>query len=92
MTSYANRIDKGTHRAIDRVQQFAKRFTYFLPCDVEQFFPAMDHAILLNVLKAKWVFNKIIAFDKFNFKQHLFIQILRLYPGHKNQEILIKLD
>lgn len=71
--SYANRIDKGTHRAIDRVQQFAKRFTYFLPCDVEQFFPAMDHAILLNVLKkllprcgksVMWLIERILTSGK----------------------------
>ncbi len=46
--SYANRVDKGTHRALDRTQQFARRYKYFLQCDVKQFFPAIDHAILRN--------------------------------------------
>jgi retron-type reverse transcriptase len=36
--SYANRVDKGTHRALDRCQQFARRYRYALQCDVVQFF------------------------------------------------------
>lgn len=48
--SYANRVGKGTHRALDRAQQFSRRWRYFLQCDVEQFFPAIDHAILRNEL------------------------------------------
>ena len=48
--SYANRIGKGTHKAIDRAQQFARRFKYVLTCDVKQFFPSIDHEILLDVI------------------------------------------
>ena len=44
--SYANRIGKGTHRALDRTQQFARRFAYVLQCDLRQFFPSIDHAKL----------------------------------------------
>lgn len=44
--SYANRRGKGTHRAILRCQQFARRYPYVLQCDLEQFFPSVDHAIL----------------------------------------------
>lgn len=36
--SYANRIGKGTHAALDRCQQFARRWKYVLQCDVRQFF------------------------------------------------------
>ena len=32
--SYANRIGKGTHRAVDRFQQFARRYRYVLRLDV----------------------------------------------------------
>ena len=42
--SYANRIAKGTHRALDRAQLFSRQFRYVLQCDIEQFFPAIDHA------------------------------------------------
>ncbi len=48
--SYANRAGKGNHRALDRCQQFARRWRYFLQCDIEQFFPAIDHALLRNEL------------------------------------------
>lgn len=44
--SYANRVGKGTHRALDRAQQFARRYPYVLACDVRQFFPSIDHALL----------------------------------------------
>lgn len=44
--SYANRIGKGTHRAVDRVQTWARRFRYCLRLDVVRHFPSIDHAIL----------------------------------------------
>lgn len=48
--SYANRVGKGTHRALDRCQVFAQNFRYVLQCDVKQFFPSIDHAILQATL------------------------------------------
>ena len=51
--SYANRVGKGTHRALDRAQQFARHFRYVLQCDVRQFFPSIDHAILRGILARK---------------------------------------
>jgi hypothetical protein len=66
--SYANRIGKGTHRALDRAQAFARRYRYVLQCDVEQFFPAIDHAILRETLARKiddpdvlWLVDRIVA-------------------------------
>ncbi|MBN1137802.1 MAG: RNA-dependent DNA polymerase [Anaerolineae bacterium] len=44
--SYACRVGKGMHRAVDRCQQFARAYRYVLQCDVVQFFPSIDHAIL----------------------------------------------
>jgi retron-type reverse transcriptase len=44
--SYANRLGKGTHRALDRTTTYARRYGYFLQCDVRQFFPSIDLAIL----------------------------------------------
>jgi RNA-directed DNA polymerase len=51
--SYANRVGKGTHRALDRAQQFARRFRYVLQGDVRQFFPSIDQAILRGILARK---------------------------------------
>ncbi len=48
--SYANRVGKGTHKAIDRAQQFARRYAYVLQCDIRQFFPSIDHETLFVVL------------------------------------------
>jgi retron-type reverse transcriptase len=48
--SYANRVGKGTHRALDTCQRWARRYPYVLQCDVVQFFPAIDHALLQGVL------------------------------------------
>lgn len=48
--SYANRVGKGTHRALDTCQTWARRYRYSLQCDVRQFFPAIDHAILQRTL------------------------------------------
>jgi RNA-directed DNA polymerase len=66
--SYANRVGKGTHRAIDRCQQFARRLPYVLQCDIAQFFPSIDHAILRAILQrilpdesAFWLIDRILA-------------------------------
>ncbi len=48
--SYANRIGKGTHRALDRCTYFMRRYDYVLPCDVTQFFPSIDHLLLRGIL------------------------------------------
>lgn len=51
--SYANRIGKGTHRALDRLQKFARRYRYVLRADIVKHFPSIDHAILYDILADK---------------------------------------
>ncbi|MCP4698465.1 MAG: RNA-dependent DNA polymerase [Gammaproteobacteria bacterium] len=51
--SYANRIGKGTHAALRRSRSFAAHHPYVLQCDVRRFFPAVDHAILQDILERK---------------------------------------
>jgi len=65
--SYANRVGKGTHRAVDRAQAFARRFRYVLPCDLCQFFPSIDHGVLRTVLRrvvhdrdVMWLMDRIL--------------------------------
>jgi retron-type reverse transcriptase len=48
--SYANRVGKGTHAALDRCTKFMRQYPYVLQCDVQQFFPAIDHQILKDIL------------------------------------------
>lgn len=44
--SFACRKGKGTHAAIERAQFFSGKYPYVLKCDIEHFFPRMDHAVL----------------------------------------------
>lgn len=48
--SYANRPGKGTHRAVDRLRQFAKSHRFALRLDIVKHFPSIDHEILRNTL------------------------------------------
>jgi RNA-directed DNA polymerase len=66
--SYANRLGKGTHRAVDRLQQFAHRYRYVLRLDIVQHFPSIDHQILLATLaqtihndEVLWLVETILA-------------------------------
>ena len=66
--SYANRVGKGTHLALDRAQHFARPYRYVLQCDLRQFFPSIDHAILRRILARKladpdlmWLIDRILA-------------------------------
>jgi hypothetical protein len=49
--SYANRAGKGTHRAVDRLQQLARRHAYVLRADVVRHFPSVDHRILHDAMR-----------------------------------------
>jgi RNA-directed DNA polymerase len=66
--SYANRTGKGTHRALDRCQELARRFDFVLQLDVRQFFPSIDHVILRGILAERirdptvlWLADQILA-------------------------------
>ena len=65
--SYANRLGKGTHRAVDRYAKYASRFRHVLRCDIYRYFPAIDHAVLkgdirrrISCEKTLWLANTII--------------------------------
>jgi len=66
--SYANRVGKGTHRAVDRLQAFARQYRYVLRCDVVKFFPSVDHVTLQTTLErviqdegTRWLASIILA-------------------------------
>lgn len=66
--SYANRVGKGTHLALDQCQRHSRHFRYVLQCDIRQFFPSIDHAILRQQLARKiqdedvlWLIDQILA-------------------------------
>jgi retron-type reverse transcriptase len=65
--SYACRVGKGTHAALARCQQFARQYRYVLQGDIVQFFPAVDHAILRQILfrriadqPTRWLIDQIL--------------------------------
>lgn len=51
--SYANRLGKGTHRAVARYERYRDRFRHVLRCDIYRYFPAIDHVILKQDLRRR---------------------------------------
>ena len=49
--SFACRKGKGTHAALRRAADFARRSRYALKCDVTKYFPSIDHLVLLRLLR-----------------------------------------
>jgi hypothetical protein len=80
--SYANRIEKGTHRAIKRYQDFLRKYDYVLKCDIKKYFPTIDHQILKSIIRQKimddktlWLMDTII--DGSNEQE----AVLQYFPG-----------
>lgn len=79
--SYSCRKRKGTHRAINRFRDYARKESYnhtktvwVLKCDVKKFFASIDHKILIGILKENiqdkdilWLSSEIIG--SFNSKK-----------------------
>ncbi len=66
--TYANRVGKGTHRAIDQAQEYLRQYRFFLPCDLRQFFPSIDHEILRREIASRihdkstlWLCDRILS-------------------------------
>lgn len=58
--SYSCRLNKGTHKAVDRLEQFARKMSknytqpcFALKCDIKKFFDSVDHEILFELIKKK---------------------------------------
>ncbi|MDP3710282.1 MAG: reverse transcriptase/maturase family protein [bacterium] len=77
--SYSCRIDKGTHRAVNRLETFCGKLSYnntrnifVLKCDIRKFFDSVDHQTLIKLISSKikdgnavWLIEKIIkSFNK----------------------------
>lgn len=73
--SYSCREYKGTHRAIDRFRDFARKVSknntrtcYVLKCDIKKFFSSIDHQILYRILKRhiedleiRWLIKRVVS-------------------------------
>ena len=51
--SYANRIGKGTHRAVAQYERFRDRYRHVLRCDIFRYFPSIDHEKLKADLRRR---------------------------------------
>lgn len=56
--SYSCRLNKGTHKGVDRLKQFVLRTSrnyqnncFALKCDIAKFFASIDHAVLKNLIR-----------------------------------------
>ena len=65
--TYANRIGYGTHRALKRFTGWARSHRYCLQCDIQKYFPSIDHEILKALIHRKlkcpetlWLIDTII--------------------------------
>ena len=65
--SYANRKEKGTHQAVNRFTEFCRKNRYVLKCDIEKYFPSIDHRILYELIakritdqKCLWLIKLLI--------------------------------
>lgn len=83
--SYANRKEKGTHRALDRAQSFSRQYRYVLQGDIVQYFPSIDHAILRRILARKiadadalWLIDSILAGGADIHTEHY---VMQWFPG-----------
>jgi retron-type reverse transcriptase len=80
--SYANRLGYGTHRALKKFTEFSRSHRYILQCDIQKYFPSIDHTILKSILCRKikcpdtlWLIETII--DHSNPQE----PVLEYFPG-----------
>lgn len=58
--SYACRVNKGTHKALDTCQTFLRKNKYVLKCDIQKYFPSIDHTILKDIIRNKIADKQIL--------------------------------
>jgi retron-type reverse transcriptase len=59
--SYACRLNKGTHKALDRCQSFLRANQYVLQCDISKYFSSVNHQVLLSLIVKKIKDKKVIS-------------------------------
>lgn len=50
---YANRLGKGTRKALQHFVALTRRYKYILSADIEKYFPSIDHQILKDKIRRK---------------------------------------
>lgn len=68
--SYATRKGKGTHAAIERFQDFARIKPYVLKCDIQKYFPSIDHDVLMRLIRRRIACSKTLRLIEKILKSH----------------------
>jgi retron-type reverse transcriptase len=58
---YACRRGKGTHRAVDRYQQWSRCYAYAMKLDIRRYFPSIDHRLLKDCLRRRIKDPRVLA-------------------------------
>ena len=68
--SYSCRLDKGTHKAVDRLEVFIRKASrnylsccFVLKCDIKKFFASIDQGILLKIIEKKYPMIKLYGWS-----------------------------
>ncbi len=89
--SYSCRDNKGTHRAVSRLDKFVRKISknysknvFALKCDISKYFDSIDQKILMKLIRVKikdqnalWLIRRII--DSFE-KRHAKVYRLAMLP------------
>ena len=59
--TYANRVGKGTHRAVARYERLRNRHRHVLRGDIYRYFPAIDHEVLKADLRRRIACRRTLA-------------------------------
>ncbi len=59
--SYACRRGRGSHLAVARCQEYARKDKYYLKCDIKKFFDSVNHEILKKILRKIFKDPKLIS-------------------------------
>jgi retron-type reverse transcriptase len=51
--TYANRIGFGSHKALKRFTTFTRTSQYILQCDIQKYFPSINHTVLKTIIRRK---------------------------------------
>ena len=96
--SYSCRLNKGTHKAINRFRSFSykasqnnTRNCWVLKCDIKKFFASIDHQILKDILARYildkdilWLMNRVI--DSFETRQGIGLPL-----GNLTSQLLVNI-
>ena len=105
--SYSCRLEKGTHRAIDRFRDFHRKVSknntktcWILKCDIRKFFANIDHKILKEILSRTvldadilWLLGQVI--DSFSSNTHMRdsvnVSLVGLPLGNLTSQLLVNI-